>query len=119
MTKRTALKPLLNKKVTVTGYIKEIDYKSMIDIDDPSKRNVSILLKPVSISGIEVDHIWLYERNKYYDDFQRLYGKDVKFKANVVAYVKNKKGVYVEDYGIKRLNTVMEKSEYNKNIKNM
>ncbi|MGD6773657.1 hypothetical protein [Staphylococcus simulans] len=92
MTKRTALKPLLNKKVTVTGYIKEIEYKSMIDIDDPSKGNVSILLKPVSISGIEVDHIWLYERNKYYDDFQRLYGKDVKFKANVVAYVKNKKG---------------------------
>lgn len=119
MNRRESLKPLLNKKVTVTAYIKEVQYKSSIDLNDKSKRNVCVLLKPVSVDGVEINHLWLYQKNKYYENFHSLKGECVKFKANVVSYVKNKNGIYSEDYGIEPISKVMPKTIYDRQVKKL
>ncbi|EJQ7844726.1 hypothetical protein NZZ89_002503 [Staphylococcus pseudintermedius] len=113
---REELQPLRNRKVMVTAVVDEVRYRTPLDIDDNGKLNVCILLKPASVDGIELDHIWIYQKNKYYDMFQSLKGEYIKFKANVVSYVKNKNGIYQEDYGIEPISKVMTKASYDKKI---
>ncbi|MFW3634614.1 hypothetical protein [Staphylococcus caprae] len=113
---RIELKSLKNRKVKVTATVEEVKYRSPLDLNDNGKLNVCILLKPITVDGIELDHVWIYKRNKYYDMFQSLIGEQIKFKANVVSYVKNKNGVYQEDYGIEPISKIMTKTSYDKKI---
>ncbi|HDA2604492.1 TPA: hypothetical protein R8C65_002692 [Staphylococcus aureus] len=113
---RNDLKPLRNRRVSVTAIVDEVRYRTPLDIDDNGKLNVCILLKPVSVDGIELDHIWIYQRNKFYDMFKSLKGEHIKFKANVVSYVKNRNGIYQEDYGIEPTSKIMTKESYDKKI---
>ncbi|HHA6127323.1 MULTISPECIES: hypothetical protein [Staphylococcus] len=113
---RSELKSLKNRKVKVTATVKEVKYRSPLDLNDNGKLNVCILLKPITVDGIEIDHVWIYKRNKYYDMFQSLIGEQIKFKANVVSYVKNKNGIYQEDYGIEPISKIMTKTSYDKKI---
>ncbi|HFG8920672.1 hypothetical protein K4P40_11200 [Staphylococcus epidermidis] len=113
---RSELKPLKNRKVKVTATVEDVKYRSPLDLNDNGKLNVCILLKPLTVDGIELDHVWIYKRNKYYDMFQSLIGEQIKFKANVVSYVKNKNGVYQEDYGIEPISKIMTKSSYDKKV---
>ena len=48
--------------------------------------------------------------------FQSLIGEQIKFKANVVSYVKNRNGIYQEDYGIEPISKIMTKTSYDKKI---
>ncbi|HDE8062663.1 TPA: hypothetical protein PD115_002492 [Staphylococcus aureus] len=113
---RSELKSLKNRKVKVTAIVEEVKYRSPLDLNDNGKLNVCILLKPITVDGIELDHVWIYKRNKYYDMFQSLIGEQIKFKANVVSYVKNKNGIYQEDYGIEPISKIMTKTSYDKKI---
>lgn len=113
---RIELKSLKNRKVKVTATVEEVKYRSPLDLNDNGKLNVCILLKPITVDGIELDHVWIYKRNKYYDMFQSLIGEQIKFKANVVSYVKNKNGIYQEDYGIEPISKIMTKTSYDKKI---
>lgn len=113
---RIELKSLKNRKVKVTATVEGVKYRSPLDLNDNGKLNVCILLKPITVDGIELDHVWIYKRNKYYDMFQSLIGEQIKFKANVVSYVKNKNGVYQEDYGIEPISKIMTKTSYDKKI---
>ena len=113
---RSELKSLKNRKVKVTATVEEVKYRSPLDLNDNGKLNVCILLKPITVDGIELDHVWIYKRNKYYDMFQSLIGEQIKFKANVVSYVKNKNGIYQEDYGIEPISKIMTKTSYDKKI---
>lgn len=113
---RDELQPLRNRKVSVTAVVEEVCYRSPLHANDNGKLNVCVLLKPVSVDGIELDHIWIYQRNKYYDMFQSLQGEEIKFKANVVSYVKNRNGIYKEDYGIEPVSKIMTKASYDKKI---
>ncbi|HDM4013012.1 TPA: hypothetical protein PZU17_002749, partial [Staphylococcus aureus] len=110
------LKSLKNRKVKVTATVEEVKYRSPLDLNDNGKLNVCILLKPITVDGIELDHVWIYKRNKYYDMFQSLIGEQIKFKANVVSYIKNKNGIYQEDYGIEPISKIMTKTSYDKKI---
>ncbi|HCZ1959835.1 TPA: hypothetical protein O2P85_002505 [Staphylococcus aureus] len=113
---RSELKSLKNRKVKVTATVEEVKYRTPLDLNDNGKLNVCILLKPITVDGIELDHVWIYKRNKYYDMFQSLIGEQIKFKANVVSYVKNKNGIYQEDYGIEPISKIMTKTSYDKKI---
>lgn len=113
---RKELKSLKNRKVKVTATVEEVKYRSPLDLNDNGKLNVCILLKPLTVDGIELDHVWIYKRNKYYDMFQSLIGEQIKFKANVVSYVKNRNGIYQEDYGIEPISKIMTKTSYDKKI---
>ncbi|MEX2936255.1 MULTISPECIES: hypothetical protein [Staphylococcus] len=113
---RSELKSLKNRKVKVTATVEEVKYRSPLDLNDNGKLNVCILLKPLTVDGIELDHVWIYKRNKYYDMFQSLIGEQIKFKANVVSYVKNRNGIYQEDYGIEPISKIMTKTSYDKKI---
>ncbi|CFH41673.1 hypothetical protein [Staphylococcus aureus] len=113
---RSELKSLKNRKVKVTATVEEVKYRSPLDLNDNGKLNVCILLKPITVDGIELDHVWIYKRNKYYDMFQSLIGEQIKFKANVVSYIKNKNGIYQEDYGIEPISKIMTKTSYDKKI---
>ncbi|GBY65895.1 MULTISPECIES: hypothetical protein [Staphylococcus] len=113
---RIELKSLKNRKVKVTATVEEVKYRSPLDLNDNGKLNVCILLKPITVDGIELDHVWIYKRNKYYDMFQSLIGEQIKFKANVVSYIKNKNGIYQEDYGIEPISKIMTKTSYDKKI---
>ncbi|HFD6103686.1 TPA: hypothetical protein ACF5GV_002775, partial [Staphylococcus aureus] len=113
---RIELKSLKNRKVKVTATVEDVKYRSPLDLNDNGKLNVCILLKPITVDGIDLDHVWIYKRNKYYDMFQSLIGEQIKFKANVVSYVKNKNGIYQEDYGIKPISKIMTKTSYDKKI---
>lgn len=113
---REELKPFRNRKVKVTAVVEAVKYRTPLDINDKGKLNVCVLLKPVSVDGIDLDHIWIYQRNKYYDMFQSFKGEHIKFKANVVSYVKNNDGIYQEDYGIEPISKIMTKASYDKKI---
>ena len=113
---RSELKSLKNRKVKVTATVEEVKYRGPLDLNDNGKLNVCILLKPLTVDGIELDHVWIYKRNKYYDMFQSLIGEQIKFKANVVSYVKNRNGIYQEDYGIEPISKIMTKTSYDKKI---
>lgn len=113
---RSELKSLKNRKVKVTATVEEVKYRSPLDLNDNGKLNVCILLKPLTVDGIELDHVWIYKRNKYYDMFQSLIGEQIKFKANVVSYVKNRNGIYQEDYGIEPISKIMTKTSYDRKI---
>ncbi|MBL3398904.1 MULTISPECIES: hypothetical protein [Staphylococcus] len=113
--RREELKPFRNKSVVVTGRLEYIGYKNKLDRDLPYKRNVRILLKDVQINGISIDHLWLFERQKYFKiGFSLLY-KRVKFRAIVVPYLKLGERFYIEDYGIQRKSSLMTEEEYNEN----
>ncbi|MDG4944308.1 MULTISPECIES: hypothetical protein [Staphylococcus] len=109
---RTQLEPFKNRKVIVTGVITAVDHKNKLDMSAPWKRNVRILLKHVSVSGIDVDHIWLYERERYFDRCRALIGEEVKFKAKVVPYVKARNGIYIENYGLERRTSIVSRAVY-------
>ncbi|MEJ7429609.1 hypothetical protein [Staphylococcus warneri] len=73
---REQLRPFRNKNVVVTGRVEYVGYKNKLNRDIPYLRNVKILLKDVQINGAMIDHIWLFERQKYYDiGFSLLYKK--------------------------------------------
>ncbi|MEX2948720.1 hypothetical protein ABH521_007545 [Staphylococcus warneri] len=112
---REQLRPFRNKNVVVTGRVEYIGYKNRLNRGISYLRNVKILLKDVQINGISIDHLWLFERQKYYKiGFSLLY-KRVKFQATVVPYLKLGEHYYIEDYGIKRKSTLMTEAEYNEN----
>lgn len=111
---RNQLKQFRNKNVTVQGEIRKVMFKNKLDYDSSSKLNVRILLKNVVISGVEVDHIWLYERNNYYDICKPMMGETVKFKGKVNPYVKKRNGLYQEDYGVQRLSSILLSETYDK-----
>lgn len=50
----------------VTGRIQRVLFKNYLDRHSTFKPNVRILLKDVFVSGVSIDHLWLYETNKYY-----------------------------------------------------
>lgn len=110
--RRDDLRQFKNRNVIASGIVACVCFKNMLDIEDNWKRNVKILLKNVVISGVEVDHVWLFERNKYYDMSQELIGQEVKFKAKVTPYMKQKEGVFIEDYGIERSSKLLLKEVY-------
>ncbi|HCD4011219.1 TPA: hypothetical protein NBP31_001463, partial [Staphylococcus aureus] len=80
---RSALKPFKNKRVMVTGRIHRVLFKNYLDRHSTFKPNVRILLKDVIVSGVSIDHLWLYETNKYYALAMELIHQRVKFSANV------------------------------------
>lgn len=102
MMAREALKPLKNKRVTVTGRIAQVRYNHVLDKHQYNKPNVRILLKEVIVGGIYIDHLWLLEFNKYYDKAKDLLQQRVTFKATVTPYMKRNDFYYSEDYGIER-----------------
>ncbi|EHJ07903.1 hypothetical protein [Staphylococcus simiae] len=111
---RLSLKPFKNKLVMVTGRVEKVYYKNILDKDHTMKENVKILLKEVKISGIDIDHIWLLERNKQYDIAHELINQRVKFKALVEPYYKVNKqnNLFVQDYGIKRKSRLISEKYY-------
>ncbi|NJH80622.1 hypothetical protein BUZ57_05635 [Staphylococcus hyicus] len=109
---RKQLEPFKNRKVIVTGVITAVDRKNKLDLAAPWKRNVKILLKDVSVSGIHVDYIWLYERERYFERCQNMIGDEVKFKAKVVPYVKVRNGIYIENYGLERRTSIVPRAVY-------
>lgn len=111
---RNQLKQFRNKNVTVQGVIRKVMYKNKLDYHSNTKLNVRILLKEVVISGVEVDHIWLYERNNYFDICEPMIGETVKFKGKVNPYVKKNDGLYQEDYGIQRLSSILPMETYDR-----
>ncbi|MFO3702631.1 hypothetical protein WER83_07040 [Staphylococcus felis] len=110
--RRDDLRQFKNRNVIASGIVACVCFKNRLYIEDNWKRNVKILLKNVVISGVEVDHVWLFERNKYYDMSQELIGQEVKFKAKVTPYMKQKEGVFIEDYGIERSSKLLLKEVY-------
>lgn len=114
---RKVLQPLKNKKTVVSGRVKNVIYKNKLDKHHTSKLNVKILLKDVIINGVEIDHIWLLERNKYYKPYHKAINKRVKFKGKVEPYLKEDGIVYKEDYGIKRESKMYLEDEYNELFK--
>lgn len=110
--RRDDLRQFKNRNVIASGIVACVCFKNRLDIEDNWKRNVKILLKNVVISGVEVDHVWLFERNKYYDMSQELIGQEVKFKAKVTPYMKQKEGIFIEDYGIERSSKLLLKEVY-------
>ena len=102
MMAREALKPLKNKRVTVTGRVAQVRYNHVLDKHQNNKPNVRILLKEVIVGGIYTDHLWLLEFNKYYDKAKDLLQQRVTFKAIVTPYMKKNEFYYSEDYGIER-----------------
>ncbi|HDF0923704.1 TPA: hypothetical protein ACN4YT_001179 [Staphylococcus aureus] len=114
---RSALKPFKNKRVMVTGRIQRVLFKNYLDRHSTFKPNVRILLKDVFVSGVSIDHLWLYEINKYYALAMELIHQRVKFSANVVPYYKinRNNNLFVQDYGIKRKGRLITEEAYNQN----
>ncbi|WP_270251667.1 hypothetical protein [Staphylococcus warneri] len=111
---RTSLKSMKNKTVTISGTLKKVEYKNQIDKHDTSIDNVKILLVDVSVGGVQIDHVWLYERNKYYELANDLKNEKVKFRGVVKPYVKRTKSqLFREDYGIERKSTLMTAEKFN------
>lgn len=111
---RLSLKPFKNKIVIVTGRVKKVYYKNLLDKEHTMKENVKILLKEVKIAGVDIDHVWLLERNKQYDIAYKLMNQRVKFKALVEPYYKVNKqnNLFVQDYGIKRKSKLLSEECY-------
>lgn len=105
---REQLRPFRNKNVVVTGRVEYVGYKNKLNRDIPYLRNV----KDVQINGAMIDHIWLFERQKYYDIAFSLLYKKVKFRAIVVPYLKVGEHCFKEDYGIQRKSRLMTEAEY-------
>ncbi|SUM56768.1 decarboxylase family protein [Staphylococcus microti] len=116
---RHELKPFVNKKMTVQGVVTKVFIKHKIYMNEPYKRIVRILLRNVKIGGVQLDHIWLYERKKNYEYFQSLIGEEVKFKAVITPYVKKKNGLFIEDYGITKQSKVLPVDLYQKKMEQM
>lgn len=114
---RKILQPLKNKKAVVSGRIENVVYKNKLDKNHTSKINVNILLKEVIINGVEIDHIWLSERNKYYKEYRKAINKRIKFKGKVEPYIKKDGIIYKEDYGIKRESKIYLEADYNEQFK--
>lgn len=109
---REQLRKFKNQNVVLTGYLKCIKYRRYSDRFSKYKENVHILLKDVKINGEIIDHIWLQERNKFYEEYKYLTGQIVKFKVKIKPYIKKKNHIYIEDYGIERLSKIMSKEVY-------
>lgn len=109
---RESLRKFKNQDVVVTGLLKSVKYRRYSDRFSKYKENVHILLKDVQINGETIDHVWLQERNRFYDDYKELTGNQVKFKAKIKPYIKKKDFIYSEDYGIQRLSKIMSKDVY-------
>lgn len=109
---RKQLAPYKNRKVIVVGTITTVEHKSLLDIEIHWKRNVRILLKDVIVSGIEVDHLWLFERERYFERCQSMIGEEIKFKAKVIPYVKSRNGIYIESYGVERRTSIVSREVY-------
>lgn len=109
---REQLKKFKNQDVVLTAEVKTVKYRRYADRFSKYKKNVHILLKNIKINGEFIDHIWLQERNKFYEEYKPLTGKTVKFKVKIKPYIKKKDFVYVEDYGIQRLSKIMSKEVY-------
>lgn len=101
----------------VTGLIQRVLFKNYLDRHSTFKPNVRILLKDVFVSGVSIDHLWLYETNKYYALAMELIHQRVKFSANVVPYYKinRNNNLFVQDYGIKRKGRLITEEAYNQN----
>lgn len=112
---RERIKQFKNKKAIVAGRIDGVYYKSILDKYDHEKLNVKILLHDVEINGVRIDHVWLFERNKYYNIAQKNMGKRIKFKAKIESYLKRSTNgySYKEDYGIKREGKLYNEVDYN------
>lgn len=111
---REQLRKFKNQDVVLTGELKSVKYRRYSDRFSKYKENVHILLKNVKINGEVIDHIWLQERNKFYEEYKSLTGQTVKFKVKIKPYIKKKNFVYVEDYGIQRLSKILSKEVYDK-----
>lgn len=109
---REQLKKFKNQDVVLTAKVKTVKYRRYVDRFSKYKKNVHILLKNVKINGEVIDHVWLQERNKFYEEYKPLIGQTVKFKVKIKPYIKKKDFVYVEDYGIQRLSKIMSKEVY-------
>lgn len=109
---RQALKQFKNIDVIVTGRVEHVMYRSRLNKGKRRVKNVRILLKDVMIAGQHYDHIWLYERNNYFNYATQLKGHNVKFKAKVVPYLKRSGDVYKEDYGIERQSRLLKANVY-------
>ncbi|MBM6508392.1 MULTISPECIES: hypothetical protein [Staphylococcus] len=109
---REQLRKFKNQDVVLTGELKSVKYRRYSDRFSIYKENVHILLKNVKINGEIIDHIWLQERNKFYEEYKSLTGQTVKFKVKIKPYIKKKNFVYVEDYGIQRLSKILSKEVY-------
>lgn len=114
---RLSLKPFKNKRVIVSGRIQRVLYKNYLDRHSTFKPNVRILLKDVVVAGVSIDHLWLYETNKYYALAMELIYRRVKFSAHVVPYYKinRSNNLFVQDYGIKRKSKLISEENYNQN----
>lgn len=106
--RRKQLEPFKNRKVIVLGTLVTVKRKSKLN------PNVCLLLKNVTVSGIQVDHLWLYEHRNYYDDYLAMVGEEVRFKAKVVPYLKKRNGVFVENYGVERCSRIILREMYEK-----
>lgn len=109
---RHELRPFLNRKMTIQGVITEVFLKHKLDVDEPHRRVVRVLLKKVKIGGVELDHLWLYERKKHFEYFQSLLHEEVKFRAIITPYVKKRNGIYIENYGIRKHSKVLPVEAY-------
>ena len=106
--RRKQLESFKNRKVIVIGTLVTVKRKSKLN------RNVCLLLKNVTVSGICVDHLWLYEHRNYYDDYLGMVGEEVRFKAKVVHYLKKRNGIFVENYGVERCSRIILRKTYEK-----
>lgn len=109
---REQLRKFKNQDVVLTAEVKSVKYRRYSDRFSKYKENVHILLKNVKINGEVIDHVWLQERNKFYEEYKHLTGQTVKFKVKIKPYIKKKNFVYIEDYGIQRLSKIMSKEVY-------
>ena len=111
---RNTLKSLKNKTVTITGIVRRVYHNEKLIGNRENKSKVKILLTDVVIGGIQIDHIWLYEPERYYDVAQYLLNEKVKFRGVVKPYAKQTElNIYSEDYGIERKSRMMQKELYN------
>ena len=106
--RRKQLESFKNRKVIVWGTIDTVKRKSKLN------RNVLVLLKNVTVSGVHVDHLWLYEHQSYYDTILPMVGEVVRFKAKVVPYLKNRNGIFFENYGVERCSRMILRETYEK-----
>ncbi|HAC5788983.1 TPA_asm: hypothetical protein GZX72_14245 [Listeria monocytogenes] len=109
---RSDLKQYQNKTMTVSARVGKVFYRNKLEVNATYRPNVRVLLRDVEIGGLKYDHIWIYVRNKYYQKYLNLKGRRVKFKGTVVSYVKEKEGIFVEDYGIRPKSAIMPAKQF-------